>query len=183
MWWVGNLLLSQQFGGQHTARLCVPEKISSLRLRQRRVDRRRREALNRLVDLKGTKYYGLQPLTHSWLALLPLGFPTGLSLSSRALGLGATCVQESLGSSTGPGRWFTRTACMPNHLLPLSRRGSRSGQPGSRSSALIGFSARSQHKVILFCLLLSTDHLFVCRSVRLSFFISYSLVPVCGPCR
>jgi hypothetical protein len=35
------------FGGQHTARLCVPEEISSLRSRQRRVDRRRREALDR----------------------------------------------------------------------------------------------------------------------------------------
>jgi hypothetical protein len=156
-----------------------------LRSRQRRVDRRRREALDRLVDLKGTKYYGLEPLTHSWLALLPLAFPAGLSMSSRALGLGATCVQEALGSFAGSGRWFTRTAYMPNHLLPSSRRGSRSGQLRSRRSlALIGFSARSQHKVILFfCLLLSTDHLFVCRSVRLSFFLSYSLVPVCGPCR
>jgi hypothetical protein len=110
-------------GGQHTARLCVPEDISRLRSRQRRVDRKRREALDRLVDLKGTKYYGFQPLTHSWLPLLPLEFPAGLSLSFRALGLGATCVQEALGSSAGSGRWFTRTACMPNHLLPSSRRG------------------------------------------------------------
>uniref|UniRef100_A0A804LY52 Kinesin motor domain-containing protein n=1 Tax=Zea mays TaxID=4577 RepID=A0A804LY52_MAIZE len=32
----------------------VPEEISSLRSRQRRVDRKRREALDRLVDLKGS---------------------------------------------------------------------------------------------------------------------------------
>jgi hypothetical protein len=94
-----------------------------MRSRQRRVDRKRREALDRLVDLKGTKYYVLQPLTHSWLALLPLGFPANLSLSSRALGLGAMCVQEALGSSAGSGRRFTRTACMLNHLLSSSRRG------------------------------------------------------------
>jgi hypothetical protein len=155
----------------HTARLCVPEEISSLRSRQRRVDRRRREALDRLVDLKGT--------TTAWISRRP----AGECLSSRALGLGAPCVQEALGSSAGSGRWLTRTACMPNHhLLPSSRRGSRSRQPGSRgSSALIGFSARSPRKVTI---LMLTDHLFwFCRSVvRLSvfsFFLSYSLVPVC----
>jgi hypothetical protein len=147
-----------------------------LRSRQRRVDRRRREALDRLVDLKGTKYYGLEPLTHSWLALLPLAFPAGLSMSSRALGLGATCVQEALGSFAGSGRWFTRTAYMPNHLLPSSRRGSRSGQLRSRRSlALIGFSARSQHKVILFFAyyLVLITCLFVGLYACLSFFLTH----------
>uniref|UniRef100_A0A804LZV1 Kinesin motor domain-containing protein n=2 Tax=Zea mays TaxID=4577 RepID=A0A804LZV1_MAIZE len=45
----------------------VPEEISSLRSRQRRVDRRRREALDRLVDLKGSVrvFCRVRPLVHT----------------------------------------------------------------------------------------------------------------------
>jgi hypothetical protein len=37
------------------------------------------------------------------------------------------------------------------------------------------FDQESTQGNLFFCLLLSTDHLFVCRSVRLSFFLSFLL--------